>query len=112
MQPVAIPWVVVIGSLRLMISRTVLQHSMAMQTALGHLRSWLEQPSNRILQPGPRHLAILSGFCDSGVLHSALMTDAHPAALAIENRAVLHSNDSDFARFPGLRWLNPLRGAP
>jgi hypothetical protein len=23
-------------------------------------------------------------------------------------RAELHSNDTDFSRFPGLRWINPL----
>jgi predicted nucleic acid-binding protein len=30
------------------------------------------------------------------------------AALAIEHHAELHSNDADFSRFPGLRWINPL----
>lgn len=37
-----------------------------------------------------------------------LATDAHIAALAIEYQAEVHSNDADFARFPGLRWRNPL----
>jgi predicted nucleic acid-binding protein len=37
-----------------------------------------------------------------------LTTDAHLAALAIEYQAELHSTDSDFSRFPGLRWRNPL----
>ena len=80
----------------------------AMATALQHLRSWLEQPSVHVLQPGPRHLTILAGFCEAGVLSSALLSDAHIAALAIENQATVHSNDSDFCRFPGLRWSNPL----
>ncbi len=31
------------------------------------------------------------------------------ALLAIESQSELHSNDVDFARFPGLRWRNPLR---
>ncbi|MDP2956121.1 MAG: hypothetical protein Q8N53_06850 [Longimicrobiales bacterium] len=39
-----------------------------------------------------------------------LTTDAHLAALAIEHQAELRSTDADFARFPGLRWRNPLRG--
>lgn len=39
-----------------------------------------------------------------------LTTDAHLAALAIEHQAELHSSDADFARFPGLRWRNPLGG--
>ena len=51
------------------------------------------------------------------MLTAALMTDAHIAALAIENQATVHSNDSDFSRFPGLHWINPLNdvraiGAP
>jgi len=39
-----------------------------------------------------------------------LTTDAHLAAMAIENQAELHSNDADFSRFTGLRWINPLSG--
>jgi uncharacterized protein len=37
-----------------------------------------------------------------------LTTDVQLAAHAIENQARLCSNDSDFARFQGLRWENPL----
>jgi len=37
-----------------------------------------------------------------------LTTDAQLAALAIEQQGEVHSNDSDFARFPHLRWVNPI----
>jgi predicted nucleic acid-binding protein len=46
-------------------------------------------------------------FQSTGVAGS-LTTDTHLAALAIEHQAELHSNDADFARFPGLRWRNPI----
>ena len=108
-QPVAIAWVVALGFVRLMTSRAVMQWPMAMDVALSQLGRWLEHPSVLILQPGPRHFAILSSFCETGVLQSALLTDAHIAALAIENQAMVHSNDTDFNRFAGLRWHNPLR---
>jgi predicted nucleic acid-binding protein len=36
------------------------------------------------------------------------ITDAHPAALAIEHGATLASSDRDFGRFPRLRWIDPL----
>ncbi len=39
-----------------------------------------------------------------------LTTDAHLAALAMEHQATLWSTDADFARFPGLKWENPLAG--
>jgi uncharacterized protein len=35
-------------------------------------------------------------------------SDAHLAALAIEHGAELCSHDTDFIRFPGLRWHDPL----
>lgn len=37
-----------------------------------------------------------------------LTSDAHLAALAIEQGAELCSSDTDFARFKGLKWRNPL----
>ncbi len=37
-----------------------------------------------------------------------LTTDAHLAALAIEYQAEVASTDTDFMRFPRLRWFNPL----
>ncbi len=39
-----------------------------------------------------------------------LTTDAQIAALTRQEKAVLHSNDTDFLRFPGIRWHNPLTG--
>jgi predicted nucleic acid-binding protein len=41
-------------------------------------------------------------------VHANLVPDARLAALAIEHGLVLYSTDGDFARFLGLRWLNPL----
>ena len=38
-----------------------------------------------------------------------LVTDAHLAALAVEYGCELISTDSDFSRFPGIRWRNPLK---
>ncbi len=37
-----------------------------------------------------------------------LVTDAMLAALAIEHGLAVYSADSDFARFPEVRWINPL----
>jgi hypothetical protein len=37
-----------------------------------------------------------------------LVPDAHLAALAVEHGLTLCSTDGDFARFRGLRWLNPI----
>ena len=44
----------------------------------------------------------------AGQARGALVTDAGLAALTIEYGGVLHTTDRDSARFPGLRWRNPL----
>lgn len=107
-RAVGLPWIVSLGYLRLMTSRHVLTEPFEPLEALGHIRSWLERPQVEILQPGPRHLDLLEMLIASVGVVGKLTTDTHLAALAIEHQAELHSNDLDFARFPGLRWTNPL----
>jgi predicted nucleic acid-binding protein len=43
-----------------------------------------------------------------GQAKANLVSDAHLAALAVENGCRLFSTDSDFSRFPKLKWKNPL----
>jgi uncharacterized protein len=108
-RPVALPWVVILGFLRLMTSRSVLIEPCSPVEALGYIRSWLERPQVQILHPGPRHLELLDSLLQAAKASGNLTTDAHLAALAIEHQAELHTNDADFSRFPGLRWTNPLQ---
>jgi hypothetical protein len=108
LEPVALPWVVMLGYLRLMTNRSVLTAPFSPRQAFGHLRAWLRRPQVEILQPGPRHLDLLETLALEAGTAAVLTTDLHLAALAIETQAVLHSNDTDFARFSGLRWVNPL----
>ena len=58
--------------------------------------------------PGPRHLEIAFGLLHELGAAGNLTTDAQLAALAIERQGEVHSNDADFGRFRGLRWVNPL----
>ena len=58
--------------------------------------------------PGPRHRDIVDRLCRDGDARGNLVADAQHAALAVEHNAVWMTLDHDFARFPGLRWANPL----
>jgi toxin-antitoxin system PIN domain toxin len=106
---VGLPWVALLGYLRLMTSRSVLVDPFSPEEAIGHIRSWLERPQVQVLHPGPRHLELLDSLMRGAQASGSLSTDSHLAALAIEHQAELHSNDGDFSRFPGLRWTNPLK---
>ena len=111
-DPVGLPWVSLAGFIRIMTHPRVLENPLSVAESVAHVRKWLARPNARILLPGTRFEAL---FLDS-LLHLGsggnLTTDAQLAALAIEHQAELHSNDTDFARFPGLRWVNPLRAKP
>jgi toxin-antitoxin system PIN domain toxin len=107
-QPIGVPWAVSLGFLRLMTHRAVLTTPMRPAGAVAVLESWLGRAHVQVLDPGPRHLVLLRALLDELGLAANLTTDAHLAALAIEHGCELHSNDADFARFSGLRWVNPL----
>jgi toxin-antitoxin system PIN domain toxin len=107
-HPVGLPWAVMLGFVRLTTNPSVLAAPLAALDSLALVREWLDQPSVRVVEPGPRHLDLLAGLFRSTGVAGNLTTDTHLAALAMEHQAELHSNDGDFARFPGLRWHNPI----
>lgn len=107
-RPVGLSWVGILGFIRIATHRQVLVNPLPVAVACAHARTWLGRPYVGILDPGARHAEILFGLLESLGSAGNLTTDAHLAALAIEHQAELHSTDADFARFPGLRWVNPL----
>lgn len=102
-------WVVVLGFLRLATNLHIFGAPMTADEAVSHIQSWLERPNVKIVSPGPRHAELLFGFLRTAGQAGNLTTDAHLAALAVESRAVIHTADTDFQRFSGVRWLNPLQ---
>lgn len=97
------------GFVRLVTSPRVFDHPMDVGEALAHVDGWLSRPHVHFTMPGPRHLELAFHLLRELGAAGNLTTDVQLAALAIEHQAELHSNDADFGRFPGLRWVNPLR---
>ncbi len=106
-QPVGLPWIAVLGFIRLTTHRQILARPIPVAVACAHVRAWLARPCVAILHPGNRHADVLFALLEHLGSAGNLTTDAHLAALCIEHQAELHSTDADFARFPGLRWKNP-----
>lgn len=105
---VGLPWVAILGFIRITTNPRILDDPLDVGGAIRRVRSWLAQPQTVLIHPGDRHADILFGLLEAAGTAGNLTTDAHLAALAIEHQAELHSTDSDMARFPGLRWVNPL----
>jgi toxin-antitoxin system PIN domain toxin len=107
-ETVGFPWNVLLAFLRLTTRPGLFRHPLPIDTPFDLLASWLDQPSATIVHPGPRHLTVLRDLLAPLGTGGNLTSDAHLAALAIEHGAQLCSTDTDFARFKGLKWRNPL----
>jgi toxin-antitoxin system PIN domain toxin len=67
-----------------------------------------QSPSAVVVAPTDRHWGIFSELCVRTPARGNLVPDAYLAALAIENGATFATRDRGFARFSGVRLLDPL----
>ena len=108
-EEVAFAWAVLLGFLRLSTSPVVFESPLRPEEALDYLDAWLDRPCAAVVAPTHRHAGLLRQLLAPLGAAGNLTADAHLAALAIEHGAELLSSDTDFARFEGLRWRDPLR---
>lgn len=100
--------VVIFGFIRITTRRGVYAQPLIISEALEIVRSWLSHPNVEILTPNSNTRATCFDLLASIGTGGNLTTDVQIAALALQSRAVVHSNDRDFLRFPGLKLVNPL----
>lgn len=106
-EPVGLPWVVILGFLRITTSPRVFPSPLDTEQAIDHVDRWLAHPNVRTVPESGEHWRILRGLLTESGAAGNLTSDAHLAALSISNGATLVSFDSDFARFARLRWIRP-----
>lgn len=105
---VGIPWQTIGAFVRITTHPRATAHPLTGDQAWGLVDSWLAAPPAWI-PPATETTARVYGDLTSQIpITGNLVPDAMLAALAIEHGLELWSADTDFARFPGLRWLNPL----
>ena len=105
---VGLPWPSLLGFLRVVTNPRVLANPPSTQAAWERVTAWLGCETVWIPQPMNRHPEVFGRLLSLPGVRANLVHDAHLAALAIEHGLILCSSDGDFARFPGLRWQNPL----
>jgi toxin-antitoxin system PIN domain toxin len=108
-ETIGLPWVVLLGFLRLTTNSRVFPRPLAPDAAAAKVDRWLAQDNIRIVSEKDDHWKSLKTLLHQSGTAGNLTTDAHLAALALTHDAVLVSCDADFTRFKGLRWENPLR---
>lgn len=108
-ETVGLAWTVLLAFIRVSTRASVFERPLEVAEALHIVEGWLAQPCTTIVEPTARHIAVLRELLEPLGTAGNLTGDAHLAAIAIEHGAELCSCDSDFSRFGGVRWTDPLR---
>lgn len=107
-EPVGLPWQSLAALLRIATNPRLPGFRRSIEEVTRTVDEWLDQPNVRVLTPGDDHWLLFRRMMVEGQAPGPLVSDAQLAALTIEYGGVLQTTDRDFARFPGLRWKNPL----
>lgn len=111
-EAVGFAWVVLLAFLRLATRPGLFPRPLTVGAATDTVEQWLAQPPAVLLEPTHRHAAVLRDLLERAGVGGNLVNDAHLAALAIEHGGGLVSFDTDFGRFPDLRWQVPPTADP
>ena len=108
-EAVGLPWLSILAFLRITTHHRVFERPLSMAKAQGIAASWLERPQVHAVEAGANFFTVLSKLLGPAQIKGPLVSDAAIAALAMEHGATLCTTDRDFARFPELKWVNPLQ---
>jgi toxin-antitoxin system PIN domain toxin len=106
--PVRLAWMTVLAFVRIMTSAQIFRRPLSIEEAVAIVDHWLAQPNVDVLEAGEQHWALLRQTLVDGQAAGPLVSDAHLAAVAVEHGATLATTDRDFARFAGVKTINPL----
>jgi toxin-antitoxin system PIN domain toxin len=107
-EPVRIPLVALLAFVRIVTNPSLFPAPLSPGAAIEIVEGWLSQPNVAIATPTERHWRLFTQAASGGQARGPMLMDAHIAALAVEHGATLMSADRGFARFPGLRFRNPI----
>ena len=107
-SPVFLCWEVIHAFIRIGTHPRVFQRPLRTVDAIERVSSWLAQPCVKVISPTENHWEIFKRMLSKGQASANLVPDAHLAALAVEHGCDFYSSDSDFSRFPKIKWKNPI----
>lgn len=107
-DPVCLCWTVISAYIRIGTNPRVLERPLTLDEAADRVSSWFGQPCVRVIHATEKHWELFRSLLTESQARGNLVSDAHLAALAIEHGCTLCSTDSDFSRFPRLKWHNPV----
>lgn len=107
-EQVGLPWQTILAFVRIATNSRVFKRPLDAAEAVAIVDEWLSRPQVMVVNPADDYWAVLRAQLTEAQVSGPLVTDAALASLAIEQGAVLCTTDRDFARFRGLKLVNPI----
>lgn len=108
-EAVGLTYPTLFAFLRISTNPKIYLNPMTLAEATEHIRSWRGRRVSQILEPPLGHIDDVVALLEAaGGTAGNLVTDAQIAAFAQAYRAVVHTADRDFLRFPDIRCYFPL----
>lgn len=107
-QPLGLPWQSLIAFSRIATNPKIFDKPLAIDKVVNQLSEWCERSVVWHPEPGDRFEDCLYSLLQEHQCCGNLVSDAYLAALALEHGLTVVSSDTDFARFPSVKWLNPI----
>ena len=104
---VGFDWSAINAFVRVATLPRVMTRPIAVADALEVVDAWLSAPASVVVRPRDGHALRMASLLQSAGAGGNLVNDAHLAALAQSYNGEVVSFDTDFARFPSVRWTIP-----
>lgn len=105
---IGLPWPSLLAFLRISTNPRVFSRPLSIGQAWEQVSEWLELPGVWVPEPTDGHARVLGQLLTAANAAANLVSDGHLAAIAVQHGLEICSTDADYARFPGVRWRNPL----
>lgn len=105
---VGLPWQSLYAFMRISTNRRAFANPLTGAQAVNQVQAWIGAPMAWIPEPTANHVTVLRDLLQESGIVGPLVSDAILAAIAYEHGLVVQSTDTDFAKFPEVRWANPL----
>ena len=107
-EPFGVSELVLSSFLRIATHSRIYREPTPLGVALDFCRAVVDAPAAVRVRPGPDHWSLFTTLVDQAGARGNLVPDAYLAALALELGATWVTTDRGFARYPHLRWMQPL----
>jgi len=106
-EPVGVSELVLSSLLRLSTNHRIFPEPSTVAQVMDFCGALLDAPATHRVRSGPRHWTIFADLVGRYGVRGNDVPDTYLAALALEHNATWVTADRGFARFQGLRLLNP-----